>query len=312
MVSESSGEEEEQEKERNESMVSHEERILPAVMSRIRGLGQTQSIPESSEVGDNEFFESGENRALPAEPEPMSPSDEANSSLLTEFYDQAFIRKLHSKHWQFRLEAVAKVLEEIRQAGSAPSSGLEKNRLRSSLFIYSLSLQSHNFQIASTALEVMNQLAPLKAQGEFRVELHNELEHALRSTLKKLNDSNQKVRAMAEKTLLRIIDSPLFGVALCYSALLKSFPEKTSAKIRRTKIEQVEYMVERYGVGEGAVPLSVADFALRAAGDQDAEVRKSAIGLGKAIKQRGGKQRMESLLMESSGVKNSVAKQLAH
>lgn len=104
----------------------------------------------------------------------------------------------------------------------------------------------------------MNQLAPQKAQADSRTELHNELEHALRSTLKKLNDSNQKVRSMAEKTLLRIIDSPLFGVALCYSALVKAYSAKTNAKIRRTKIEQIEYMVERYGIGEGAVPLSVA------------------------------------------------------
>lgn len=56
-------------------------------------------------------------------------------------------------------------------------------------------------------------------------------------------------------------------------------------------------MVDHYGVGEGAVPPSVADFALRAAGDQDAEVRKSAISLGRVVKQRGGKQRLDSLLM---------------
>jgi len=49
------------------------------------------------------------------------------------------------------------------------------------------------------------------------------LEHALRSTFKKLNDSNQKVRATAEKTILRIIDSSLFGVSLCYSCLIKSY-----------------------------------------------------------------------------------------
>jgi hypothetical protein len=34
-------------------MISHEERILPAVMSRIKGMGQTQPIPESSEIADN-------------------------------------------------------------------------------------------------------------------------------------------------------------------------------------------------------------------------------------------------------------------
>lgn len=154
----------------------------------------------------------------------------------------------------------------------------------------------------------MNNLAPLKTQGEFRLELHNELESALKGTLKKLADSNQKTRSMAEKTILRIIDSPIFGCALCYNALIKSYPEKTTPKIRRTKLEQIEYMVERYGVGEGAVPYSVAEFALRAAGDPDADVRKSANGLGKLVKERGGKQRLDSLLMGSSTVKTSPKK----
>ena len=34
-------------------MVSHDDRVLPAIMSRIKGLNKTQIIPESSEVGDN-------------------------------------------------------------------------------------------------------------------------------------------------------------------------------------------------------------------------------------------------------------------
>lgn len=239
----------------------------------------------------------------------MSPADEANSSLLTEFYDATFIRKLHSKHWQFRLEAIQKAAEELRQF---QGPGLERGRLRGYLFIYSLSLKAHNFQTATASLELMNLLAPIKPQGEPRSDLHNEMELAIRTTLRKLGDSNQKVRGMAEKTLLRIIESPLFGVALCYSALLKSYPEKAAPKIRRTKIEQIEFMVERYGVGEGGVPYSVAEFALRAANDQDSDVRKSAINLARAVKQRGGKQRLDSLLMDSSGVKASIAKQLAH
>lgn len=72
---------EEEVADRNESMVSYEDRIIPAVMSRIKGMGQTQ-LGEGSEVGDNEFLESGERTQLPGEPEKMSPADEANSSHL--------------------------------------------------------------------------------------------------------------------------------------------------------------------------------------------------------------------------------------
>lgn len=60
------------------------------------------------------------------------------------------------------------------------------------------------------------------------------------------------------------------------------------------------------------MPYSVADFALKAANDQDNDVRKSAVNLAKTVKQKGGKQRLDSLLLDSSGVKESIAKQLVH
>ena len=58
------------------------------------------------------------------------------------------------------------------------------------------------------------------------------------------------------------------------------------------------------------MPLSVVEFSLKAANDQDAEVRKSAINLAKSIKERGGKQRLESLLYDSNGIKPSISKQI--
>lgn len=48
------------------------------------------------------------------------------------------------------------------------------------------------------------------------------------------------------------------------------------------------------------MPYSVAEFSIRAAGDPDADVRKSAAGLSKTVKEKGGKQRLDSLIMGSS------------
>jgi len=62
-----------------------------------------------------------------------------------------------------------------------------------------------------------------------------------------------------------------------------------SAKLRKIKLQDIEYMVDKYGVGDNGVPLSVVDFALKAANDQDIEVRKSAISLAKVVKAKGGK-----------------------
>lgn len=56
----------------------------------------------------------------------------------------------------------------------------------------------------------------------------------------------------------------------------------------------------------------MAEFAVKAANDQDGEVRKSALNLLKTIKSKGGKQRVESLLQhESMEIKPSIARQLA-
>jgi hypothetical protein len=40
------------------------------------------------------------------------------------------------------------------------------------------------------------------------------------------------------------------------------------------------------------VPHSIADFAMKAANDPEADVRKSAVNLAKTIKSKGGKQKM--------------------
>ena len=77
-------------------------------------------------------------------------------------------------------------------------------------------------------------------------------------TIKKLSDSNQKIKSQVEKTLLRIIESEVFGVNLCYQTIAKSYSHKVDKKIRKIKIQNIEYMVEKYGIGDNAVPLSVA------------------------------------------------------
>lgn len=52
-VSEGEQEDEQLQADKNESIVSHEDKILPAVMSRIKGLNQTRIIPEASEIDNN-------------------------------------------------------------------------------------------------------------------------------------------------------------------------------------------------------------------------------------------------------------------
>ena len=114
----------------------------------------------------------------------------------------------------------------------------------------------------------------------------------MRGTLKILADSNTKIRTHAEKTTLRMVESSVFGVHACYTGLIKNYPDKGVGRLRKIRLENLAQLVEKYGVGEHAVPQSVADFALKAANDPESDVRKSAVHLAKTVKAKGGKQKL--------------------
>lgn len=41
----------------------------------------------------------------------MTPSAEVNAAVLIEFFDKEIVKKLHSKHWNFKLQALNKIME---------------------------------------------------------------------------------------------------------------------------------------------------------------------------------------------------------
>ncbi len=92
----------------------------------------------------------------------------------------------------------------------------------------------------------------------------------MKKTLKVAADSNQKLRTHAEKIVLRMIESSVIGVHACYSGIIKTYPDKGASKLKKVRLQNLIHLVEKYGVGEGAVPMSVADFSLKAGGDPEA------------------------------------------
>ncbi len=72
-----------------------------------------------------------------------------------------FVRKLHSRFWQFRLEAISQAFDELK-ANKSPDF-LSKTRLRAYLFIYLKSLQINSYKTTSTVLDMMDALAQTKA-----------------------------------------------------------------------------------------------------------------------------------------------------
>ena len=82
-----------------------------------------------------------------------------------------FVRKLHSKYWQFRLESITQATEELK--ASQDPSFMTKQRLRSFLFIYIKILKVPNFKTTSAVLEMMDLLTQSKPQNDYSKELQN-------------------------------------------------------------------------------------------------------------------------------------------
>jgi hypothetical protein len=65
----------------------------------------------------------------------------------------------------------------------------------------------------------------------------------MRGALKILADSNQKLRTHAEKTILRMMESVVFGVHACYSGLTKTYPEKGLSRLKKIRLENLTHLV---------------------------------------------------------------------
>ena len=63
------------------------------------------------------------------------------------------------------------------------------------------------------------------------------------------------------------MQSTIFPPQLCYYALTKTFPGKGAPALKKVRLNNIILLVSKYGIGEGAVPLSVYDFVIKVSND---------------------------------------------
>ena len=108
-----------------------------------------------------------------------------------------------------------------------------------------------------------------------------------------MNDNNIKIRGLADEIFRKMAESGLYGVLACSNALMK-VSGKLSSKQYKSKLDTLIYMIELYGIGNHAVPLSAVDFAVNYAAFQSPEVRNSAIDLLVHASLKGAEERVQA------------------
>ena len=89
-----------------------------------------------------------------------------------------------------------------------------------------------------------------------------------------MSDNNSKIKSAAEQVFQEMIDSSLYGIDVCSSALMKHKSKlKLSSKQEAQRLNSLMNLVTRYGLGENGVPHSVIDHAVDKLSNPAAEVR---------------------------------------
>ena len=122
--------------------MSYENQIVPAVLHKgkkdIKSLLNTVENLEDAAYEGNEFIEKQSRVSNQDVPEDLSPSAEANASIMFEFYDKDFVKKLHSKNWNFKHEAVNQIAEDTKQLSG---KSITKNRVRCLIFVFNRTIK---------------------------------------------------------------------------------------------------------------------------------------------------------------------------
>jgi NAD-specific glutamate dehydrogenase len=116
----------------------------------------------------------------------------------------------------------------------------------------------------------------------------------------------------AEKVIIRMTESTIFGMGLVYHAVVKNYDDKLSSRLKKIYLDTLEYMVSNAqpAVIKKEIPGLIVDFAVKKLTDPSNEVRKSAINLLKSLKKQGYEDRIKVCMNEEKSFKESYLKEL--
>ena len=92
----------------------------------------------------------------------------------------------------------------------------------------------------------------------------------------------------AEKVIIRMHQSLIFGTSLIYHTIVKTYDDKLTSKLKKIYLDTLEYMISNsQGSIKNQIPPIIVDFTVKKLNDASNQVRKSAIRLLKSLKKCG-------------------------
>lgn len=217
------------------------------------------------------------------EPEPLSNHAATKADALLPTLGEDIVRRLFSKTWQFREDALHKIEKEL--AGGQLFQSVDN----ATVFSVVLGAVRHTIpdKVAQVAISSMDLAKSLIEQIDpRRVNLRGDVpEHfhkILEELLNKVGDGNVRLRDNAEQTFLQLTRAEVVGVGQAVQAILKPMANQKSQSQRHIigRLSLLNHIVQEYKIDVPQVPFQpVVEYALNGFKNSNGEIRTASYNL---------------------------------
>jgi hypothetical protein len=81
-------------------------------------------------------------------------------------------------------------------------------------------------------------------------------------------NQNPKIKMQAEKVIIRMQESSIFGILLIYHSIIKAYDDRITSKLKKIYLDTLEYIVTNsQGSIKNTLPQTIVDFGVKKLGD---------------------------------------------
>ena len=257
--------------------VPHDEQVIPTMA---HGKGPGQALAD--EGGDPGEYD-------PRNPDEFTAQTAKLADPLIGVLGEDIARRLFSRTWQMREEALMKIKVQLEAgSGSELFGGVDKSQVMTAVLgsIRHTVLDKVS-QVSMRSMEVIQTLfdwvGPMRTQarGEAQEHVHN----ILTGLLEKIGDNAVKVRGLTEVAFMTMCRSEIVGCGPAVQLILKPGGAKASS-IKHTigRLALLDKIVSEFKIDNSSVPFQpVVEYALNGYQNSSGEVRTASINLLKTI-----------------------------
>ena len=279
----------------------YEERPLPALANKGKKQNPNPDIKEQDESVDAEgdegegVPEDGADSVLPtertephegvegdahAELEPLDERDLREAGPIIDVFGLQSVTKAFSKTWSYRENAILAVLKQMEELDKNTPAEEAKTMYHAAVFLVKKAIADPVFAVYRSGLTLL-QMMNSQFTVRFKIpksETQYCLEKCIPPLLSRFNDTSQRVRDLAKKSIMEQSDLPeVKSLNYIPPECLRTFKSITPPRVATLRAELAENLYKKFRLSNGITVENLATFCMCAMDHPSGEVHEPAI-----------------------------------